>query len=86
MRTVPAIPQIVPVPSLVGLAQMSFELWRMRRITTGLARAEARGDEDAVARWLARATRAVADLDRAQVQMRPRRQPRRTKRRRVLVC
>lgn len=86
MRTVPAIPQTVPVPSLVGLARMSFELWRMRRITTGLARAEARGDEDAVDRWLARATKALADLDRAQVRMRPRRRPRRIERRTGLVC
>lgn len=77
MRVVPAIPQAVPVPSLVGLAWMGFELWRMRRLTAGMERARARGDHEAADRWLARAERALADLDRAQARARPRRPPRR---------
>lgn len=77
MGVVPSIPQAVPVPSLVGLAWMGFELWRVRRLTAGMARARARGDDAAADRWRARAERAVADLDRAQVRARPRRPLRR---------
>jgi hypothetical protein len=77
MRVVPSIPQAVPVPSLPALVWMGFELWRMRRVQAGLDRARARGDDEAVLRWLHRVDRALADLDRAQARMRPRRPPRR---------
>lgn len=66
MRTVPSIRQPEPTPSLFGLALVGFELWRLHRITAGLARANARGDSEAAARWFTRGTWAVADLDRAQ--------------------
>ncbi|MCJ2043790.1 hypothetical protein MKK58_04460 [Methylobacterium sp. J-078] len=55
---------------------MSFEMWRLRRIAAGLARANARGDASAARRWLARVDGALADLDRAQDRLRPRRRPR----------
>jgi predicted short-subunit dehydrogenase-like oxidoreductase (DUF2520 family) len=79
MRVVPAIPQAVPVPSLLGLARIGFETWRLRRIAAGLARANARGDANAARRWLARVEGALADLDRAQDRLRPRRAPRRSR-------
>lgn len=76
MRTVPAVPQTAPVPSLLGLARLGFEMWRLRRISAGLARANARGDANAARRWLARVDGALADLDRAQDRLRPRCRPR----------
>ena len=76
MRPVPAIPQAMPSPSFLALARMGFEMWRLRRIAAGLARANARGDANAARRWLARVEGALPDLDRAQDQLRPRRRPR----------
>ena len=76
MRVVPLIPQSEPLPSLVGLVRMGFETWRLRRIAAGLARANARGDVNAARRWLARVEGALADLDRVQGRLRPRRRPR----------
>ena len=76
MRVVPAIPQEVPAPSLMGLICTGLGIWRLRRVTGGLARANARNDTDAARRWLARVDGALADLDRAQARMRPRRRPR----------
>lgn len=77
MRVVPAIPQEAPVPSLAGLICTGLGIWRLRRVTAGLARANARNDTEAALRWLARVDGALADLDRAQARMRPRPQPRR---------
>lgn len=77
MHIVPSIPQAVPVPSLLGLAFLTFEVWRMRRLTAGMARARVRGDDEAADRWRTRAERAIADLDRAQAWARPRGPPRR---------
>jgi hypothetical protein len=76
MRVVPAIPQAVPLPSLMGLALLTFEVWRLRRLTAGMARARERGEDAAADRWRARAERAVADLDHAQARAHPRRPPR----------
>jgi hypothetical protein len=76
MRVVPAIPQEAPAPSLVSLICAGLGIWRLRRVTAGLARANARGDTDAARRWLARVDGAFADLNRAQDRLRPRRQPR----------
>jgi hypothetical protein len=76
MRVVPAIPQATPVPSLIGLARIGFETWRLRRIAIGLARANARGDANAARRWLARVKGALADLNLAQDRLYPRHRPR----------
>lgn len=73
MGAAPFIRQGDPLPSLLGLAMAGFELWRLRRVTAGLARANARGDSAAAARWLIRGVRAVADLDKAQDRIRPQR-------------
>lgn len=76
MRVVPAIPQAPATPSLLGLARLHIEMWRLRRIAAGLARANARGDANAARRWLARVDGALADLDLARDRLRPRRRPR----------
>jgi hypothetical protein len=67
MRVVPSIRQAEPAPSLVlSLAAslwVKVEVWRLRRIHAGLLRAERRGDAEALARWVTRGNRVVADLD-----------------------
>ena len=64
-RTVPAIRQRPPLPTLgdlVALLGVSYDAWRLRRINAGLQRAIAREDAPAVARWLSRGERALADI------------------------
>lgn len=66
MRTAPAIRERRAAPGLgdlVAILGAQFDAWRLRRITAGLRRAAARGDEMAVARWAARGDRALADLE-----------------------
>lgn len=66
MRTAPAIRERRAAPSLGDLVTIlgaQFDAWRLRRITAGLRRATARGDEVAVARWAGRGDRALADLE-----------------------
>lgn len=66
MRTVLAIRQRPLVPTLgdlVVLLSVSYGAWRLRRINAGLQRVLARGDAPAVARWLSRGERALADLE-----------------------
>lgn len=66
MRTVPAIRQRRPLPTLgdlMALLGTRYDVWRLRRINAGLQRAKARGDAPAVARWASRGERALADLE-----------------------
>lgn len=66
MRTVPAIRQHPPLPTLgdlVVLLGVSLDAWRLRRINASLQRAIARGDFLAVARWVSRGEKALADME-----------------------
>lgn len=63
MRVVPAIRQRVPAPSLSAIIRLRLNLWRLRRISAGLERAQARGDEAGFSRWLARGFKACDDLE-----------------------
>jgi len=66
MRSVPAIRERRAAPTLgdlVSLLGAGYGAWRLRRITSGLQRAAARGDQPAVARWASRGDRALADLE-----------------------
>ncbi|MCJ2132167.1 hypothetical protein [Methylobacterium sp. E-045] len=55
------------LPSLPAILLLRFNLWRLRRVTAGLKRAQARGDEKAASRWLTRGLKACADLEASQV-------------------
>ena len=49
--------------ALGDLARLAFSSWRLRRVTAGLHRAAARGDDRALARWAARGRRALDEAE-----------------------
>lgn len=55
-----------PLPSLPAVLLLRFNLWRLRRVTAGLRRAQERGDEKAASRWLKRGLKACEDLEASQ--------------------
>lgn len=59
------------LPSIPAILLLRFNLWRLRRVTAGLKRAQERGDEEAASRWLKRGLKACADLEASQASCKP---------------